>query len=134
MFHFPCKQSQEAVCQKKPPKIQTLQCCVQVRELVLVYIYPEYPLFPNSCLQLSQSQYMAVEEFCHHSQIKNYKENCTSTSVVVVPCQGLVFLVRKISGSLTLDSCYKCRGCPRVWMHQPWSALAQGFLCSAGMS
>lgn len=135
---LPCKQG--SCVSKTPPKIQSVQFRVQVTELVVVHTYCEYPLFPNSCLQLSQPRYTAVEEFCHQSQIKDYKGYNTGALYFLfrgysaLLCRGLALVVKTINGSLALDSCYQHKGCPRVWPYQPRSALAEGSLCSAGMS
>lgn len=73
MFDFPCKESQEVMYQKKKKERKKVYCCIQMTELVLgecpLYVFL---LFPDSCLELSQPWHMAVEEFCHHSQIKDY--------------------------------------------------------------
>lgn len=94
---------------KQKQNNQTLECCLQVTELVLVHFYSEYPLSPNSCLWLSQPQYMAVEEFCHQSQIRDYKGDNTGVLYFLfcgysaLLCQGLMLTVKKINVSLALD-------------------------------
>lgn len=109
---------------KTPPKIQTMQRCVQGTELVLVHVYCEYPLFPNSSLQLSQPRYVAVEGFCHLSQIRDYTGYNTGAlhfhfcGYGALLCRGLLLIVKKINGCLALGSCYQCKGCPRIWLDQ----------------